>query len=201
MGTTRERRSQKSRTREALLEGARAMMLAGEPLSVAAAAERVGISKATAYRYFSDPGVMAAEAGLAVQVKSYDDIIAGARSPAEKLRAVSAYFFDLALTHEAGFRQFLARSLDAWGVEGGQLATRRGARRIAMFEAALEGTEMSKEQKARLVRALAVATGTEAMVVLLDVARADLDTARQTVTDITQALIDAYLPAEAAGHG
>lgn len=201
MGKTHERRSQKSRTREALLEGARAMMLSGEPLSVAVAAERVGISKATAYRYFSDPGVMAAEAGLAVEVKSYEEIIAGARSPAEKLRAVSAYFFDLALTHEAGFRQFLARSLDAWGVEGGKLATRRGARRVAMFEAALEGAELTTEQKARLVRALAVATGTEAMVVLLDVAQADRETARRTVTDITQALIAAYLPAEVEGYG
>ncbi|TNF21614.1 MAG: hypothetical protein EP318_06580 [Rhodobacteraceae bacterium] len=201
MAGSGERKAQKSRTREALLDGARKLMLAGEPVSVAAAAERVGISKATAYRYFSDPGVMAAEAGLAVKVTPYEEIIAGTRSAGGRVRALSRYFFELALTHEAAFRQFLARSLDAWSAESGKLTIRRGARRVAMFEAALQDAAIPEERKARLVRALSLATGVEAMIVLIDVVQADKAAARQAVTDITDALIAAHLPPEPPDPG
>ena len=71
---------------------------------------------------------------------------------------------------------------------------RRGARRVTMFETALAGPEctIGTEGKARLVRGLAVATGAEAMVALLDVARADRALARQAVCDITDALIASH---------
>jgi AcrR family transcriptional regulator len=190
------RQAQKTRTREALLDGARALMLEGATLTVTAAAERAGISKATAYRYFSDPAVMAAEAGLAVEVKPYEEIVAGARTVPERIRAISLYFFDLAVTHEAAFRQFLARSLDAWAGNAEDRRNRRGARRVAMFAAALDPIcgRIGADRSARLVNALSAATGTEAMIALFDVVGADPKAAQQAVLDITDALIAAHLP-------
>jgi AcrR family transcriptional regulator len=192
---TQERRAQKARTRHALLEGARALLVEGRTVTVAAAAAQAGISKATAYRYFSDPDLLAAEAGLAVKVKPFEDVLGGARSTRDKVRAVSLYFFDLALENEAAFRQFLARSLDAWKVEDRRARNRRGARRVAMFESALADVseQVGRERIAELVRALTAATGTEAMIALLDVAQADRSEARVTVRDTADALLDRYL--------
>ncbi|WP_375690919.1 hypothetical protein [Pseudooceanicola sp. LIPI14-2-Ac024] len=188
-----ERRAQKARTREALLAGARDLVARGEPVTVAAAAQQAGISRATAYRYFSDPAVLTAEAGLAIEVKSYAAVIGGAATPRARVVAVSLYMLDLALEHEAGFRQFLARNLDAWLAEGGTRSL-RGARRVPMFEAALEN-ERARLGAARfrtLVNALTAATGSEAMIALLDIAGADHDAARHAVAEIAEALCDRY---------
>lgn len=195
--TTRERTSQKNRTREAILAGARALIERGEPVTVTAAAAESGISKATAYRYFSDPAVLAAEAGLAVEVRDYTEIVQGCDTPREKVLAVSLYMFDLALAHEAAFRQFLARNLDCWLAEGGGEATRRGARRVAMYRQALSEVRppLPADRLALLVGALSAATGTETMIALDDIARLSPDQARQAVRETTEALLDRFLGA------
>ncbi|MBC2857861.1 TetR family transcriptional regulator [Stappia sp. 28M-7] len=194
---TRERTSQKNRTREAILAGARALIERGEAVTVTAAAAESGISKATAYRYFSDPAVLAAEAGLAVEVRDYAEIVQGCDTPRAKVLAVSLYMFDLALAHEAAFRQFLARNLDCWLAEGGGEATRRGARRVAMYRQALSEVRpaLPADRLAVLVGALSAATGTEAMIALDDVARLSPDMARQAVRETTEALLDRFLGA------
>lgn len=195
---TRERHAQKARTREALLASARELLAEGEPVTVATAAARAGISKATAYRYFSDPAVLAAEAGLAVKVKPYAEVVADARTTRDRVRAVSAYFFDLALDNEAAFRGFLARTLDAWAAKGDRLHGARGARRVFMFETALADVadELGPDRTTRLVAALTAATGSEAMIALLDVVELDRDAARRTILEMADALLDAYLGAK-----
>ncbi len=187
-----ERRMQKSRTREALLAAARDLIAEGCPVTVADAAARARISKATAYRYFSDPGSMAAEAGLAIAVLPYEEIVAGAATPRERVRAVSLYFLDLSLAHERAFRQFVARALDA-SLAVDPPRFQRGARRIPMFERALEGTGLAAAERSALVLALTAATGSEAMIALFDIGSADPETARRTVVTIADALLDRFL--------
>lgn len=182
--------NKRSRTREAILAGARALLARGEPVTVAAAAADQGISRATAYRYFSDPAVLAAEAGLAVEVLPYETVVAGATTPRARVLAVSRYIFDLSIRNEAAFRQFLARNLDAWATS--QTRERRGARRVDMFNAALNGTKLSPEKKTRLVAALSTATGSEAMIGLYDIARVDQATAETVVSDTALALLDHF---------
>ncbi len=198
MPSIRERVSQKNRTREAILAGARALIERGEPVSVAAAAAENGISKATAYRYFSDPAVLAAEAGLAVEVRPFEEIVAGADGPRARAMAVSLYFFDLALAHEPAFRQFLARNLDCWIAEGGGDRMRRGARRVAMLELALAELRPSMPQRrfAMMIGALSAATGAEALIALSDIARLAPDMARETVAEMAGAILDRFLDDE-----
>ena len=185
-----ENASKRSRTREAILTGARALIARGEPVTVAAAAADQGISRATAYRYFSDPAVLAAEAGLAVEVLPYEKVIEGAATPRARTLAVSRYIFDLSIRHEASFRQYLARNLDAWATNPTQ--ERRGARRVDMFSAALKGAELSPAKKKRLVAALSTANGSEAMIGLYDIAQVDQKTAETVVLDIATALLDHF---------
>ena len=192
------RTAQKERTRKAILDGARMLLGEGKPVTVAAAAEKHNISKATAYRYFSDPALLVAEAGLDISVASYHAIVADIQGVREKLKAISLYFFDLAIDNEAGFRQFVGMTLAAWKPDGNQSPARRGARRIAMYERALASDDLrlTGQEQAKLINALATATGAEAMIALLDVANVDHATARQTVSEIADALLDRYLGPE-----
>ena len=111
---TRPRTAQKARTREALLDATRSLIADGIPVTVQRAADEAGISKATAYRYFSDPSLLVAEAGLALEVAPYEDVVAGCDTPRARALAVSLYIFDLSVAHEAAFRNFLARNLDCY---------------------------------------------------------------------------------------
>lgn len=182
--------SKRSRTREAILEGARSLMLRGETVTVAAAAAEKGISRATAYRYFSDPQILANEAGLAVAVRPYEEVVAGHEGAREKTIAVALYIFDLSVENEAAFRQFLARSLDAWLVHGP--GDRRGARRVEMFRNALCSANLSPTEKARLVNGLTAASGSEAMIALYDIAKTDPKAARAAIRDVAEALLDKF---------
>lgn len=193
----RERNAQKERTRLAILDGARTLLRQGRPVTVVDAAEVHGISKATAYRYFSDPAMLVAEAGLDISVKPFDEVVAGCGSLRQRLKAISLYFFDLVLENEAGFRQFVGMTLTAWKPDEGQRPAYRGARRLTMYRRALAEDDggLSPDDQDRLVRALAMSTGTEALVALVDVVGATPEQARDSVCDVTDAILNAFLPA------
>lgn len=186
------RHSQKERTRRAILDGARQLLAEGAAVTVAAAAERHGVSKATAYRYFSDPDVLVSEAILDIEVKSYEEITRAANDLRGCLLAVNRYFLDLALANEAGFRQFLGRTLTLSA--SGSDRARRGARRITMYRRALSDhkADLPRKVQDELVFALSVATGIEAMTALLDVAGAEPEDAREAVETVTQAVLDRF---------
>ncbi|SFI88719.1 TetR family transcriptional regulator [Albimonas pacifica] len=190
---TPARAAQKARTRKALLAGARALTARGEEVTVAAAAAEAGISKATAYRYFSDPAALAAEAGLDVAVASYEEVTAQARDLRGRLAAISLYFYELACDHEPAFRQFLARNLDA-SLTPARERTRRGARRVAMYERALaEDGTTPRPLRDRLVRELSMATGAEAMIALFDIVGASREEGREAVLGVVEAVCDRRL--------
>ena len=187
------RLAQKQRTREAILAGARKLIEEGRPVTVTDAAEVQGISKATAYRYFSDPNVLVAEAGLAVAVAPYEDIIGSAATLRARLAALAIYPFDLAVSNEHAFRIFLGTTLAA-GVHS-NVELKRGARRIPMFERAFaeSSEQVAPAKRQKLIRALSTVTGIEAMVSLYDIVGADPKTARATVIDIIEAVLDRHL--------
>lgn len=192
---TRERRAQKDRTREAILAGARELLLEGKPVTVTAAAARVGVSKATAYRYFRDPAALAAESGLAIRVASLEEILSDAKTLHEQLLAINLYFFDFAMENEPGFRQFLASSVTAALADPPQKAARRGARRIELYKSVLQfhGHDTDDMRAVRFCAALATATGIEAMIALIDIAGLDPKDARTVVEEMTTTLIDNYV--------
>lgn len=190
-----ERKEQKQRTREAILAGARDLLSEGKPVTVSAAAGRRGISRATAYRYFNDADGLAAEAGLAVEVAPYEEVVAGAKTIRAKLLAINMYMIDLSLENELAFRQFLSRSLDAHISGQSPQLGRRGARRITMYQQALysEDGRLSETAQRQLETALAATTGAEAMIALRDVAGLEPADVRVMVAEMTEAVLDRYL--------
>lgn len=190
-----QREDQKNRTRAALLDAARTLLMRGEMVTVTAAAREAGMSKASAYRYFSDPALLVAEAGLHLKVAPYKDIIGDAVSLRDRLVAISLYFFDLAVANETAFRTYLGLNLQAAAQSQDGRTPRRGARRIQAFLRALESeSDIAPEQARSIAAALGMATGAEAMIALFDVAGLSAEKARAVVAETAEAICDRMLP-------
>lgn len=194
------RTRQKARTRRALLEAARRLMERGENPAVAAVADEAGISRATAYRYFADAEVLTLEAALDGEVLSPEAVLEGANDVRERVLRVQRYTFMLVRGAESRFRLFLARALDA-SVAG--RGTPRGARRLAMYEAALAPIRerMDPEAHETLLCALAALSGIEAHVALRDVCGLDDARADAVTAAAAAALLDRFLPLVKGGGG
>ncbi len=185
-----ERTKQKQRTREAILDGARQLMARGEEVTIAAAAAEHGISRATAYRYYSDAQALTLEAGLATLVPPYETMVEGTADLHARLVAITKGLAKLTLENETAFRQYLAHAVAAKDE-----TARRGARRVAYMERALQDLPngLSRQKQEELVALLCVATGIEAMVALLDVARVPREEVPKLVAALTEMILARYI--------
>jgi len=191
------RTNQKSRTRQALLAAARRVMGRGEPVTVLAAAHEAGISKATAYRYFSASETLVLEAVLDGKVVSPEEIVGDAKDVRERVLRVQRYLFALTRESETTFRLFLARALDASVAGGGQASREiRGGRRLPMYEHALAPvrSQMSRKAFEFLVLSLSAASGMESYLALKDVCRVDDSMADRIAASNIEAILDKLLP-------
>lgn len=188
------RTNQKNRTREALLAAARELMSEGENVTLAKVAERARTGRATVYRYFSDPGVLALDATLDLEVTPTAELLEGVEDVRSRVHAVARYYLDFSRDHETYFRQFLAESLKASLQEG--TVKMRGARRVAAFREALEPirSSMKRSDYEDLTLRLAMTTGMEQFVILDDILRVDQQTGYRLQEGLVDALLNQYLP-------
>lgn len=195
--TKTERTNQKQRTREAILDGARQLMARGEEVTIVAAAAEHGISRATAYRYYSDAQALTLEAGLATLVPPYEVMVEGTADLRARLIAITERLAKLTLENETAFRQYLAHAVVAKEEAG-----KRGARRVAYMERVLQdmphGLPRRKQQD--LVALLCVATGIEAVVALLDVARVPREEVPKLVAALTGTILSTFLDPDTAAR-
>lgn len=198
------RTKQKNRTRQALLAAARTLMERGEPVTVPAAAEEAGISKATAYRYFSDADTLTLEAVLDGKVATPEEIVGEAEDVRERVLRVQRYLFTLTRESETKFRLFLARALDSWVASGERVPLEiRAGRRLAMYEHALAPVRprMAPEDFHFLVLSLSAVSGLENYLALKDVCRVDDATADRVAASNIEAILDKFLPRADDGGG
>jgi AcrR family transcriptional regulator len=191
------RAAQKGRTRTALLEAARALMDRGDVVSVPAAADAAGISRATAYRYFSDPQTLTIEAMLDARMKSIEAILGTETDARERVQRVRRFLLQLTRESEPQFRQYLARTMELWLAEGGTgSVTLRAGRRLPMYRRALEPAAdlLGPERLEQLVVMLSATSGVESFIGLKDVCGLDDATAEATAEAITDAILDRFLP-------
>lgn len=168
---------QKNRTRAALVAAARQLMDQGVVPTVDAAAARAGISRATAFRYFSRQRelLLAAHPEFAVPSLLRD---AAVRDPAARLEAVVAELTRLTVAAEPQLRAMLRLSLATDGTNDGELALRRG-RAVGWLEDALAplSATLGRSVVHRLAVAIRSAAGIESLVWLTDVAGLSRDEA------------------------
>lgn len=191
------RTNQKRRTRNALLDAARALIARGEAPTVETAAAAAAISRTTAYRYFRTQGELLAAAHPVTATATLlpDD---PPEDAGERLSLVVSQLLDAVLDGEQGYRTMLRLSLEE-GRDHASLVLRRG-RAIPWIEEALAPIRatLGKRSFRRLVLAIRAAVGIEALVWLTDIAGLSREEARANMAWSADALLRAAL-AEAGG--
>ncbi len=196
--------NQKRRTRAAVLEAARHLLHKGQMPSVAEAADAARVSRATAYRYFPTQEYLLSEAALESAKADIDHLLemsAPSADPAVRLDTVVQALQQVTLENEAAFRTLLQLSLESHATGGqnreaaeGRL---RGGRRIGWIEEALAPLSNSFEKDPatlkRLVAALSLCMGIEALIVLQDVCGLEAAEAVDVSRWAAQALLQAGL--------
>jgi AcrR family transcriptional regulator len=186
MTTEGGRTRQKQRTRDALIAAARGLIADGAVPTVEAVAERSGISRTSAYRYFPNQRSLLAAAHPEVQAASLlsrpdeGDV-------ATRLDDVVCQFTKLIVDTEPQQRTMLRLSLTA---EPAELPLRQG-RAIGWIGEALDPLrqELTPTDLRRLVLAIRATIGIEALVWLVDVAGLSRDEARQLMRRSAAALL------------
>jgi AcrR family transcriptional regulator len=176
------RANQKNRTRAAIIEAATAMMREGRPPTVAEAAERALVSRATAYRYFpTQESLLLDVLNVEALVKPVEDLVASfpTDDAAQRLAALVDTFTTSMLSDEALVRTGERVYMDTWlaNQRDGNHTPVRAGRRMRYIDEALKplGQQLSEPGRRRLRCALALALGTEALIAMKDSAGLDDD--------------------------
>ncbi len=198
-GNTREPSGPKERTRRLLREAVRELLRTGGPLTVPAAAERAGVSRATAYRYFPNNDAVVLHATLSLADDTLDDADwepSAATTPgevsaraAEVVRARAAWAFD----HETELRTFLRLSLESAREHD---KPRRGLTSRDLWVADLLESlppEVPPAARDRLAKALVPLFGADAIVWTTDIAELSREEATELLAWMAQALVKATL--------
>ncbi len=192
-----ERVNQKRRTRSELLRAARAIIEKGEQPSVAEVADQAGISRATAYRYFSTPDDMIREAvldGVATSIKlEPPSATADAAEVQRHLDRLVSDVFRMILDNEAVFRTLLSTSAT------GNNQNRRGGRRISWLKETLNplAAQMPSKDFQRLINALSLVMGIESMVVMRDICDLEPKDAENVLRWTAKTLLEGAIRGEA----
>lgn len=165
---------QKLRTRRQILAAASALISAGQTPTVAEAADAADVSRRTAYRYFPTQAKLVTEAaleGLRLPMEAALAEQPGGEGPGDieaRLRSVIDNMQTLAIRHESLLRTMIHQTV-LERTPAGQ--PRRGTRRIDWLESAIEPLQARLGTKAynRLISALALCSGIEALLVLRDI--------------------------------
>jgi AcrR family transcriptional regulator len=190
--------NQKLRTRDALVNVAAEFIRQGEDFSVADVADRAGVSRPTAYRYFSTPELLRAQATLfaagRIETSTLDQVAHGIATPKEKLDALISGSDKMTAAHETEFRSLLRLSLET-GIDDARSLPRRPQFRREWLSSALAELkdELGRSRFERLIAALSLMCGIESFVVLHDVLRMKPQQATETKRWAARLLLDAAL--------
>jgi AcrR family transcriptional regulator len=190
------RTAQKMRTRQALVDAARALIVSGVTPTVEDAATAASISRTTAYRYFQNQHDLLVAAYPEIESQSLlkedqpDTVEA-------RLDAVVREYLRKTIDNEAALRAALRLSLDPQGTYREELLLRQG-RVIVWLKDALEPLRgrLSEQALERLVYAIRAAAGIEALIWLCDIAGISRDEAKDLMIWSAQALLRSALVEE-----
>lgn len=189
------RANQRHRTRKDLLQAASRLMKQGAKPTLEEVAGEAMVSRATAYRYFSNVDTLLLEAALDVAVPEADELFRDMPGdPVARVERVDDALHDIINANQPQIRMMLARSLESV-LAGGENADtpRRQNRRSSLIEAALAPARQQFRPAAlrTLVSALALIVGTEGWIASRDVLQLDDTQCRKVKRWAVRALIEA----------
>ncbi|MEE6170028.1 MULTISPECIES: TetR/AcrR family transcriptional regulator [unclassified Mycolicibacterium] len=181
------RRSQKARTRAALVEATRALLAQGQLPTVEDAAHAADISRTTAYRYFQNQRCLLAAVHPEIDAASLLPD-AAPDDPYRRLELVMRESVRITTTWEPELRTSLRLSLEPGNAE---LPVLRRGHAVAWIEDALAPLRSSHPDvdTHRLAIAIRAATGIESFVWLVDVAGLTRNEAAEMLCGTAQAIL------------
>jgi AcrR family transcriptional regulator len=199
--TKAPRPSARERTRRLLSEAARELLRTGGPLTVQAAADLAGVSRATAYRYFPNNDSVLVHATMplvdSASLQPPPDLSPpdsetphGLPGKASTLvRTMGQWAFD----HEHELRTFMRLSLEPERAKS--IDRRASTKRDSWIAALLDGLppHVSKEARDRLSVALVPLFGADAVIWSTDIAQVDQETALDVMAWMAAALVQTTL--------
>ena len=189
VGRGRER--QRRRTRKAIVDAAVELLGRGGEPSVAEIAETADVSRRTVYLYFPTVEHLLAAAAVEAARGSVEPRFEAGGDAGERLEAlVRAVQQGFAETEELG-RTIIRLTVGAADGSRPPGTPRRGYRRVEWIERALEPIrdELPSERFERLVSALTLVIGWEAMIVLQDTRGLDHRQAEEICVSAARALL------------
>ncbi len=194
---SRGRVNQKLRTRAAIVAAAQELFDAGTTPTVAQAAEAALVSRTTAYRYFPTQESLLTELTVTAGVESIEELVArpvDESDARERTLAVMEAFLRNTFEAEGQYRQAARLYQDQWlaAVAGGESSpTIREGRRRRWYAQTLAPlrSQISKADWDRLITALCLLSGPEAMITLRDVCGVDERTARKVTAWAAETLL------------
>jgi AcrR family transcriptional regulator len=181
------------RTRQALVDAARALIISGVTPTVEDAAAAASIARTTAYRYFPNQSDLLVAAYPEIDLRS----LLGDHPPEAveaRLDAVVGDYLRMTIDNEAALRAALRLSLDPQGTYREKLLLRQG-RVITWLKDALEPLRgrLSEQAIERLAYAIRAAVGIEALIWLCDIAGLSRDEAKDLLMWSARALLRSAL--------
>lgn len=173
------------------------MIREGVQPTVSEAANRAGVHRATAYRYFPTPQLLLAEASLQDLLPNAATVLNGVDrgDPQAVIDAAVTAIAKVMFTEEAMFRTVVRVTVDRWFQEH-ETAHRdpiavRHTRRFEWIDVALEPLkdDLTPDQLFLLRNALAMTFGTEAVVVLRDVCELEPEEATRVMQWMAATLV------------
>lgn len=193
------RPSARERTRHLLLETARTMIAAGESVSVQSLADRAGVSRATAYRYFTGPDSIVLNASLPAADSPFHDPQwepphSADADLATRMGNVVAATAEWAFDHANELRSVLAASL-APDSEARGMSRVGKLNRARWIESVLRDLppEIDDVTRRRLTHALMPLFGADAVIWTTDAAGLDRDQAIDQLRWTAETLVRAAL--------
>ena len=192
------RPAQRRRTRAALLAAAGRMVAEGHALpSVAEVAAAADISRRTAYRYFPTAEQLATEAVLETLAPHLDPAVVGAHGSDDagaRLSATVRQMQQAAVANERLLRTMIRLTIDRPpSADGGRQPSARGSRRLGWLNEAIRPLRRTVDRRTyeRLLSALCLCVGAEALIALRDARGLSTDEAVEVCVWSADALLHA----------
>jgi AcrR family transcriptional regulator len=185
------RANQKRRTRQALIDAALALRDEGRNPTLADVAERALVSRATAYRYFPSVEALVSETATDRGMQPLERFWRPGDDPVEGIGRAAHALNGLLAGDEAGLHVMERSFMTVWLESAAREAPLRPGRRMHYIEPIVDSLEdvLAPAARRRLKQALAVVLGTEAMIAVRDVGRANAADAVDVTIWAAQALV------------
>ena len=192
------RELQRNRTRRDLLAAARELVREGHAPGVAEAADRAGVSRTTAYRYFASQQALLAEAAVEPLIASIAAIVDDAteRDPVRRVEGIFRQAVPLMLDRAAQLSAMLAVTLErSLGENLAGNAPLHSDSWIGAFDAVLDPLRGNVEPPVYVLmtRSLSTLLGIEALMTIEDTCDGDRERTVRAVSDAASAMAYGFL--------